>query len=385
MASPLVQNKVFKVLDKEVYFDNALEAQVYAKGNPGTVIVRSDDADNSSHTYKKVEKEKKLEKTPAMIVEYLNQHVIAQDEAKRELALSMYYHSLTKTYRTAVPGSKPMMLIGPTGSGKTFLVQKVCEYMKIMFIHVDVSTMVPEGIKGYTITHLIEDILKRSVYNLYTAEKCVIFLDEVDKLFTNDEDGSDFGSEVAHQLLRFIEGQTFKLSNEDREKVMLAGPITSTMRTNNMFFILGGAFQWIMDHKNQQGASIGFTQEDSTKNATITLEDLYDNNIPKELLGRMGSIVNLKKLNEDDYFKILTSSESSPLNDFIKQIKFHGDQVEITQDTLHEVAKAAARSELGVRSLHQILKKMFQEALFATAEGMYRKHTITYRDASKGI
>ena len=87
--------------------------------------------------------------------------------------------------------------------------------------------------------------------------------------------------------------------------------------------------------------------------------------------------VNLKKLNEDDYFTILINSKSSPMNDFIKQIKFHRDEVEITQYTLHEVGKDAAQSELGVKSLHQILKKMVQEALFTTTEGMYRKHTIT--------
>ena len=120
------------------------------------------------------------------------------------------------------------------------------------------------------------------------------------------------------------------------------------------------------------------TREEQNLSERITLEDLYKEGVPKELLGRMQTIVNLKKLSKEDYLQILTSSKSSPMHEFIQKIEFHGDKVEISDETLEDVARVASESELGVRALKQILKGMFRDALFNTADGEYQTYRIKY-------
>lgn len=308
-----------------------------------------------------------------MILDYLNQHIISQD-----IALAMYYHSLKSKFSTnkKIGTNGSVMIVGPTGSGKTFIVQKVCEYIDTVSIHVDAASMLPEGIQGYSIANLGKDILSKSNYNIHRASHCVVFLDEMDKLF-NGDDASEYGLRVASQLLRLIEGTKIKLSNDIVEKHLFNK--TDELNTINIQFILGGAFQWIIDEKSERKSAVGFTNvQNEILNSEITLEDLYKENIPKELLERMSTIVNLKQLTQNDYFNILTNSKSSPLIEFVNKIEFHGDQVEIDDVALQNISVAAAKSKLGVRSIKQILKSIFHDALFSAADGEYKTHTITF-------
>ena len=353
-------NELFKVLDEYIYFDSAQESQEYAKNNPGKTVVRNSELDTlvESVVHKLVQKQPKLGISPKMILDHLNEHVISQDEAKKDIALAMYYHSLKSKYSTnkIISTNGPVMIIGPTGSGKTFIVQKACEFIDTVFIHVDTSAMVPEGIKGYSIGTLAEEIVEKSKYNIHKASHCVVFFDEIDKLF-NSEDASEYGPRVASQLLRLIEGTKIKLSDDIVEKIKYSS--TDELDTSNIQFILGGAFQWILDEKSNKQPTMGFNNQTvENTNNEITLEDLYKEDIPKELLGRMSTIVNLRKLSENDYFNILTNSKSSPLKEFINKVEFHGDRVEISDATLLKVSMIVAKSELGVRAIKQTLNSI---------------------------
>ena len=371
-------NKLFKVLDEYIYFDNALESQEYAKNNPGKTVVRNPDVFEPNTVIQETVKRPKINKSPKMILEHLNKHVISQDEAKKDIALAMYYHSLKSKYANneEIGTNGPVMIVGPTGSGKTFIVQKACEYIDTLFLHVDTASMVPEGIKGYSVNSLIQDLIYLADDDIEKASKAVIFLDEVDKLFLKDDSDLNYGARVASQLLRLLEGSTFKVydsKNTEKESI--------DFNTQNVQFILGGAFQSILDDKQIGKSIMGFTKElieaDEQK---ITLEDLYKTDVPKELLGRMNSIVNLYPLSEEDYYKILTQSESSPLNEFINKITFHGDKVDIGDEALQDIAKVATESELGVRAIKQTLKTMFSDALFNAADGEYKTHQICYKE-----
>ena len=369
-------NKLFRVLDEYIYFDSAIESQEYAKNNPGKTVVRNSEFDEQIKYIEEVTvKKPKIEKTPKMILEYLDKHVISQDEAKKEIALAMYYHSLQSEYETneEIGTNGPVMIVGPTGSGKTFMVQKASEYIDSLFLHVDTASMVPEGIKGYSVNSLIQDLIYLADEDIDKASKAVIFLDEMDKLFLGEDSDLNYSKRVTSQLLRLLEGSTFKVyDSTNREKESI------DFDTKNVQFILGGAFQSILDEKQKRKSVVGFTNElTETPIQKITLEDLYKTEVPKELLGRMNSIVNLYSLNEDDYYQILTQSESSPLKEFINKISFHGDRVDISEETLQKVAKVATESELGVRAIKQTLKSMFSEALFSAADGEYKTHTIT--------
>lgn len=361
----------FKVLDEEIYFDSAEESQEYAKKNPGTIVVRNHGikkANNSSIKNKQL-----LNISPDVILNHLNKHVISQNDAKKEVALFMYYHSLKSKYTSDkhITTNGPVMLIGPTGSGKTFIVQKACECIDTIFIHVDTSSMVPEGIVGYSISDLGKDILKKANYDIKKASRCVVFFDEMDKLFIKSN-----GSEITSQLLRLIEGTKIKLSKDIIEKIL--GKFQDELDTSSMQFILGGAFQWIYDKKqmSKKHSIYHLANQVLKRDSEINLEDLYKEKIPKELLGRMSSIINLKKLTKDDYYEILTNSENSPLQEFINKIEFHGDRVNISEETIKQVARVAEKSELGVRGVKQILKQMFKNALFTAPNDGVKTHNI---------
>ena len=198
----------------------------------------------------------------------------------------------------------------------------------------------------------------------------------MDKLFHPDDD--EYGSEVSHQLLRFIEGTTVNIPKQD-----IDGDKEYKLDTHKMQFILGGAFQWIVDKKDTISTnSMGFLNdavETSKKELVgITLEDLYKEDVPKELLGRMHTIVNLYPLTEKDYYKILIQSDKSPLQEFIDKVEFHGESVIVDDEVIHAVANYAANSDLEVRSLRQILKKLFSDALFLAPAAEHKTHHIQY-------
>lgn len=355
----------FRVVDKSIYFSDAILAQEYAKKHPGCAITRVNNEESSELRY-----------TPQSILDHLNLYVIAQESAKKEIAITLYYHYFKSYVQSSLEFSNsPVMLIGPTGSGKTFIVQEACRFIDMPFIHVDTSSMVSEGIVGYNIGKLAADIIKKAEYDISKAQYCVVFFDEIDKLFHPDND--EYGSEVTHQLLRFIEGTTVNIPKQD-----IAQSEDYKLNTHKMQFILGGAFQWIIEKKSAATkSSMGFLNDAAQsrkKHAEITLEDLYKEEVPKELLGRMHTIVNLHPLSEEDYYKILTQSKKSPINDIANLMFMHNEKISFDEEVLQAVARYAHKSELGVRSLHQILRKLFNDALFLAPEMKGRTHHIKY-------
>jgi len=349
-----VARVIYRVVGETLYFDDALAAQTYAKEHPGTVIVREASSEQQESA------PRVIEHTPQEIVTALNRDIIAQDEAKREVALSLYYHQLKAhlLQRDKHVKSEPMMLVGPTGTGKTFLVQKACELLHLDFVHIDASSLVSEGIVGNSISDIARDIFERAAYDLFRAQECVVFLDEFDKLFC-DEEGAD--QSVVHQLLRFIEGASISFNFKDDQGVTQSG----SLQTQGMQFILAGAFQWLYEKKEQR-IEMGFQKscEMTSKERTLVLEDFYEAGVSKEILGRLTTVVNLQVLDEEDYYKLLTQSQSSPLKSYISKVRLHHSEVDIDDQTIREIAKRAADSQLGVRALKQILQMLFKEALF---------------------
>lgn len=359
-------------------FPDAISAQTYAKENPGTIITRADDgigyiirtvSISTSH------KEQKI--TPQSILGYLNQHVIAQDEAKEEIALALYYHHLKYQKRDdeLLHNNGPVMLIGPTGTGKTFIVQKGCECVGMPFIHVDTASMVPEGIVGYCISDLMADILAKSRFDRSKAEHAVIFFDEVDKLFNGDTD-SEYGKKIAQQMLRMIEGDTVKLN---KPIVLENEEVFHDLYTGNMQFIFGGAFQWLLDEREHKAPIMGFAsrQQELTR-VHLSVEDLYASGVAKEFLGRVSSVVTLHPLNREDIHAVLIKSQSSPLHKYVEKIISNGCLAAIPSTTIKSITEEAANHPLGVRSLDFILKRLFKKALFESPLHPGTTYVITY-------
>lgn len=363
----------------EISFLDAQSAQNFAKQNPGSIVTRSVEGSGfviktSQNNYKRNEDAI----SPHSILSYLNGHVIAQDEAKEEIALAIYYHHVKykKRFDESVRNNGPVMLIGPTGTGKTFIIQKACECIRIPFVHVDTASMVPEGIVGYCMSDLMAEILARSGYDKSKAEHAVVFFDEVDKLFHTDS-ASDYGKKIAQQMLRMIEGDTVKLS---KPIVLENDEVLRDLDTTNMQFIFGGAFQWLLDEREYVAPVMGFAsrQKESAK-AHLSVEDLYASGVAKEFLGRISTIVNLHPLSREDIHALLTKSQSSPLHKYIEKIMINSCQAAIPSTTIKSIAEEAANHPLGVRSLDFILKRLFKKALFESPLHPGETYVITYQ------
>lgn len=361
-----------------MYFEDALLAQHYAKKNPGSVVTRSQNSDGYTVTLKNTRPHAVSEKiSPNFILSYLNHHVISQNDAKEEIALALYYHHQKYQIREQknVRNNGPVMLIGPTGTGKTFMVQKACECIEIPFIHVDTASLVPEGYKGYSISNLMEDILEKTEYDIIKAEHTVVFFDEVDKLFTPDEITADFYVNVAQQMLRMIEGTIFKFVHT----ISINGKEIEGLNTTNMQFIFGGAFQWLLDERDYAAPVMGFASSQKSESiAYLTVEDLYASGVAKEFLGRVSTVVSLMPLGKEDIYAVLTQSESNPIKKYIDKILQNGCRVNIPDSTYQKIASEAANHPLGVRSLDFILKRLFKKALFESPLYSGKTYVIDY-------
>lgn len=362
----------------EFFFDDAFSAQDYAKQHPGSVLTRVNGADGYVVYKDEIEIKKKIRGvSPQSILDYLNLHVISQSEAKEEIALALYYHHQKYQIREEknVRNNGPVMLIGSTGTGKTFLVQKACECIEIPFIHVDTASIVPEGYRGYSISNLMEDILKKSDYDIDKAEHSVVFFDEVDKLFTPDETTADFYVNVAQQMLRMIEGTSFKFAHS----ISVDGKEIDGLNTSNMQFIFGGAFQWLLDEREYEAPVMGFASTQKSQTTSfLSVEDLYSSGVAKEFLGRVSTIVSLLPLSKEDIYTVLTQSKSTPINKYIDKIIQNGCRVKIPDSTYQSIASEAANHPLGIRSLDFILKRLFKKALFESPLYSGKTYVIDY-------
>lgn len=313
--------------------------------------------------------------TPKAIKIYLDEYVRGQDDAKQELSSALYYQSLTKELHSLgeseqLKPSLPIILAGPTGNGKTYVVQKACEITGLPFIHVNTPTMVSEGYVGYSISDLGRAILGKSKNKIEGTQFAVIFLDEFDKLGMSDSKNS-YGQQVMHQLLRIIEGGDLIISPDSKR----GDSNEIVIPTKNMLFILAGAFQNKFDNDNKP--KVGFNNKVYNSNKDIELSELFEYGIPKEILGRIGAIITLDKLDEEDMYAILTKSKESPLKEFIDKIELHGDKVEIDDDVFYRIAKEAAQSPFGVRTIRQILQKIFSFPIFDAPGKEIKQYRIT--------
>lgn len=325
-----------------------------------------------------IEYDKNGNVTPTTLKQMIDANVIGQEHVTRELASAIYYQKLAISHvvnrkKLKLQPLKPIMLIGSTGSGKTFLVQKACEIAEIPFMHVDSSSMVQEGIVGFSTNDIAKQLLEKTENNVKLAEHSVVFFDEIDKLLHTSH-----GASVQSQLLRLLEGTELRIS-ADRWDSGDSRPPVRALRTHNMLFILGGAFQNMIEKRKK---NIGFASEADSDDDSLRYRNQLDvelNNqgFSKEFLGRIATILTLRPLGAKDYFAILKQSKSSPLKGFIERIEYHGDSVQINDEALMKIAQQAAKSQVGARALYKMLYKVFAEATFDAPSPAIKTYFIT--------
>jgi len=297
--------------------------------------------------------------TPLAITTHLKTEIKGQDEAIAKISSLLYYqHRLHRDYthkkKSQFEPLDPILFSGSTGSGKTFLIKRACSILGLPVLHVDASSLVSAGIRGYCINDVMKDILRKTNKQVKRAETAVVVFDEVDKLLHHHD-----GDSIMHQLLQVVEGTTITLDKTNAEEREFSR--VTSLSTHKMLFIFAGSFQNFIEEKSTQS---GFIQSHSSTNETLSISDIEKTNLPKELLGRINDIVVLNKLSRENYREILLESKHSPIKKYQKQLAINGATYELSESQIEEILDKAEKSSYGARSLNQIVKPYFDQILY---------------------
>ena len=317
---------------------------------------------------------------PAQIKEFLDQYVIGQDAAKRYMSVAVYNHYKRLLYAPKEDeveiDKSNIVLVGPTGTGKTLMARTIAKLLKVPFTIVDATVLTEAGYVGEDVESILSRLLQVADYNVEQAERGIVFIDEIDKIARKGDNPSitrDVSGEGVQQaLLKILEGTVANVPPQGGRKHPNQECIP--VNTQNILFICGGAFEGLdkIIQKRLSGNAIGFGSDIKSKKEEDSsyylrkceAHDLIKFGLIPELVGRIPDVVTVDKLDAEALKKILTEPKNSLIRQYKALLAMDGVTLEFTDEAIDAIARRAAERNTGARGLRSIVEGAITKIMF---------------------